>query len=413
MVQVFRVQVLPFLLYGCETWTLSSDLRRRLHFFGTVSLRKILGHRWFDFVLLMKSQMRHMTCIVRERQLRHYGHVAGFPEGDWAHMILIVGDPSGWTRPRGHPCNTWLRQIEGHFQRVELDHVHAWGAWLDIRDSRHSELLFYLKFVSMTSGAAAAAFLVTYFQSRKFETYRYLSRTFRWFFRSLSRKDTERLLLAPGNKLGAFLIRESETSKGAFSLSVRDAVPPQGDIIKHYKIRCLDSGGYYISPKITFPTLQALVNHYSQKADGLCQRLTMPCKSATPQRPWGQDEWEIPRETLKMVKKLGAGQFGEVWMGLYKNRQKVAIKTLKEGNMAPEAFLAEANIMKTLQHNKLVRLYAVVTKEPILIVTEFMSNDMLQVPLDELPPALPGVAGFQGFRIQNPPPGGGHLPLWD
>ncbi|XP_039605406.1 tyrosine-protein kinase Blk isoform X2 [Polypterus senegalus] len=199
----------------------------------------------------------------------------------------------------------------------------------------------------------------------------------KWFFRSLSRKDTERLLLAPGNKLGAFLIRESETSKGAFSLSVRDAVPPQGDIIKHYKIRCLDSGGYYISPKITFPTLQALVNHYSQKADGLCQRLTMPCKSATPQRPWGQDEWEIPRETLKMVKKLGAGQFGEVWMGLYKNRQKVAIKTLKEGNMAPEAFLAEANIMKTLQHNKLVRLYAVVTKEPILIVTEFMSNGSL------------------------------------
>uniref|UniRef100_A0A3Q2PWG9 non-specific protein-tyrosine kinase n=1 Tax=Fundulus heteroclitus TaxID=8078 RepID=A0A3Q2PWG9_FUNHE len=86
------------------------------------------------------------------------------------------------------------------------------------------------------------------------------------------------------------------------------------------------------------------------------------------------DEWEIPRETLKMVKKLGAGQFGEVWMGFYKNTQKVAIKTLKEGTMEPEAFLQEANLMKQLQHDRLVRLHAVVTREPILIVTEFMIN---------------------------------------
>lgn len=54
---------------------------------------------------------------------------------------------------------------------------------------------------------------------------------------------------------------------------------------------------------------------FAGSADGLCQRLGIPCRSAAPQRPWGQDEWEIPRETLKMVKKLGAGQFGEVWMG--------------------------------------------------------------------------------------------------
>ena len=42
--------------------------------------------------------------------------------------------------------------------------------------------------------------------------------------------------------------------------------------------------------------------------------------------------------------------------------------------MEPEAFLAEANLMKQLQHERLVRLHAVVTKEPILIVTEFMVN---------------------------------------
>lgn len=60
--------------------------------------------------------------------------------------------------------------------------------------------------------------------------------------------------------------------------------------------------------------------------------------------------------------------------GYYKNNIKVAIKTLKEGTMSPEAFLGEANLMKTLQHERLVRLYAVVTKEPIYIVTEYMAR---------------------------------------
>lgn len=60
--------------------------------------------------------------------------------------------------------------------------------------------------------------------------------------------------------------------------------------------------------------------------------------------------------------------------GYYKNNIKVAVKTMKEGSMDPDAFLAEANLMKRLQHNKLVRLYAVVTKQPIYIVTEYMAN---------------------------------------
>ncbi|XP_062068926.1 tyrosine-protein kinase Blk [Lepus europaeus] len=198
----------------------------------------------------------------------------------------------------------------------------------------------------------------------------------KWFFKSISRKEAERQLLAPVNKVGSFLIRESETSQGAFSLSVKDA-SPQGEVIKHYKIRSLDEGGYYISPRATFPSLQALVEHYSEKGDGLCQRLTLPCVGVAPQSPWAQDEWEIPRQSLKLVRKLGSGQFGEVWMGYYKNNVKVAIKTLKEGTMSPEAFLGEANLMKTLQHERLVRLYAVVTREPIYIVTEYMARGCL------------------------------------
>lgn len=49
--------------------------------------------------------------------------------------------------------------------------------------------------------------------------------------------------------------------------------------------------------------------------DGLCTRLSRPCQTQKPQKPWWEDEWEVPRETLKLVERLGAGQFGEVWMG--------------------------------------------------------------------------------------------------
>lgn len=28
-----------------------------------------------------------------------------------------------------------------------------------------------------------------------------------------------------------------------------------------------------------------------------------------------KDVWEIPRESLQLIKRLGNGQFGEVWMG--------------------------------------------------------------------------------------------------
>ncbi|XP_072554979.1 proto-oncogene tyrosine-protein kinase LCK isoform X1 [Paramormyrops kingsleyae] len=197
-----------------------------------------------------------------------------------------------------------------------------------------------------------------------------------WFFKDLSRNDAMRLLLAPGNTQGSFLIRESETSKGSYSLSVRDLDPECGDTVKHYKIRNLDNGGFYITPRISFSCLSDLVQHYFCEADGLCFRLLKPCQTRAPQKPWWQDEWEIPRESLKLERRLGAGQFGEVWMGTY-NQRKVAIKNLKAGTMSPGAFLAEANLMKHLQHPRLVRLYAVVTQEPIYIITEYMENGSL------------------------------------
>ena len=51
-------------------------------------------------LVLREAGLRQVTCIVRERQLSLYGHVARLPAEDLAHRILSF---RGWTMPRGAP----------------------------------------------------------------------------------------------------------------------------------------------------------------------------------------------------------------------------------------------------------------------------------------------------------------------
>jgi len=44
-----------------------------------------------------------------------------------------------------------------------------------------------------------------------------------------------------------------------------------------------------------------------------------------------KDQWEIPKSSLRLLRKIGHGQFGEVYEGLWNNTTKVAVKTLKPG----------------------------------------------------------------------------------
>ena len=65
--------------------------------------------------------------------------------------------------------------------------------------------------------------------------------------------------------------------------------------------------------------LSAYHHSLPERAAGLCCRLIGSCKRGMPKLAdlsvKTKDMWEIPRESLQLIKKLGNGQFGEVWMG--------------------------------------------------------------------------------------------------
>ncbi|XP_076840061.1 src-like-adapter 2 isoform X2 [Brachyhypopomus gauderio] len=99
----------------------------------------------------------------------------------------------------------------------------------------------------------------------------------RWQFVGLSREKAEELLLLPHNQPGSFLIRESHSEYGAHTLSVRKSSRPDHHSIKHYRIHRIENGWHYISPRLTFPSLTHLVEHYTEVSDGLCCLLREPC----------------------------------------------------------------------------------------------------------------------------------------
>ncbi|XP_063816186.1 src-like-adapter 2 [Pseudophryne corroboree] len=99
----------------------------------------------------------------------------------------------------------------------------------------------------------------------------------RWLYKGINRMKAEELLMMNCNQTGSFLIRESETRRGCYSLSVRRTNQAMRDSIKHYRINHLDNGWFYISPRLTFPTLRDMVDYYSEISDGICCILKEPC----------------------------------------------------------------------------------------------------------------------------------------
>lgn len=122
-------------------------------------------------------------------------------------------------------------------------------------------------------------------------------------------------------------------------------------------------------------------------------------REVAPWKPPPPDRYEIDPADLdyNLKVELGSGQFGVVYKGVYKAKVKqgrkaaelvVAVKQCSSNSQTMEQrneFLAEGNLMKRFNHNKIVRLIGVVTQsDPMLLVTEYMALGDLQAYLAKI-----------------------------
>ena len=124
-IEVYRTIILPVVLYGCETWSLTLREEHRLRVFESRVLRKIFGPKrdgvtgeWRKLHNEELSDL-HSPSIVRvikSRRMRWAGHVARMEEGRGVHKVL-VGKPEG-KRPLGRPRRRWEDNIKMDLEEV-------------------------------------------------------------------------------------------------------------------------------------------------------------------------------------------------------------------------------------------------------------------------------------------------------
>eukprot|EP00092_Neocalanus_flemingeri_P080213 GFUD01100044.1.p1 GENE.GFUD01100044.1~~GFUD01100044.1.p1 ORF type:complete len:468 (+),score=107.71 GFUD01100044.1:185-1405(+) len=146
-----------------------------------------------------------------------------------------------------------------------------------------------------------------------------------------------------------------------------------------------------------FDTLYELIEDLKENIDATIElKLGDICLIANPHSDDGfvyadkhMDSWMVPIHELEYDEekdKLGEGQFGIVYEGLFRRTTKVALKKLKlkkdaASDKAWLEFLHEKEIMKRLNHPNLVQLYAIVNdpKEGNFLVQEYLNEgDLLQ-----------------------------------
>src|SRR5215813_302754 len=129
-IKIYRTIILPVVLYGCETWSLTLREERRLRVFENRVLRRVFGPKrnevtgeWRKLHNEELSDLYSLPNIVRavkSRRMRWAGHVARMGEDRVVNRVL-VGKPEG-KRPLGRPRRRWEDNI-----KVDLQGGGSWG----------------------------------------------------------------------------------------------------------------------------------------------------------------------------------------------------------------------------------------------------------------------------------------------
>jgi hypothetical protein len=104
MVKIYKTMILPVVLYGCETWSLTVREVHRLRVFVNRVLRRIFGAKRDEVTgewRKLHSGELHNLCLspstireIKSRRMRWVGHVECIEEERKMYKVL-VGKPKG------------------------------------------------------------------------------------------------------------------------------------------------------------------------------------------------------------------------------------------------------------------------------------------------------------------------------
>jgi len=125
-IKIYRTIILPVVLYGCESWSVTLREECRFMVFENRVLRRIFGHKRYkvtrEWRKLHNEELNDMYCspnivgVIKSRRILWAGHVAHMGEGGGVYRVL-VGNPEG-KRPLGRPRHRWEDNITLYLQEV-------------------------------------------------------------------------------------------------------------------------------------------------------------------------------------------------------------------------------------------------------------------------------------------------------
>jgi hypothetical protein len=117
-IKIYKTIILPVVLYGCETWSLTSREEHRLRVFENRVLRRIFGSKRDEVIgswrKLHNEELHDLYSspsivrVIKARKMRWAGHVARMGEVRGAY--ILVGRTEG--RPLGRPRRRWEDSIK-------------------------------------------------------------------------------------------------------------------------------------------------------------------------------------------------------------------------------------------------------------------------------------------------------------
>jgi hypothetical protein len=122
-VKIYRTVILPVMLYGRETWSLTLREEHRLRGFENTVLRKISGPKreedgsWRKLHNLYSSP--NIVRVIKSRRMRWAGHVVHMGEGRGVYRVLVER-PEG-KRPLGRPRRRWEDKITMDLREIGID----------------------------------------------------------------------------------------------------------------------------------------------------------------------------------------------------------------------------------------------------------------------------------------------------